>query len=178
MTKNLDSAASFQNLILKQYFNNKMIKLFEPSDVEIEREVVHRIKYKSLLKSDGGILSFLIEHLDRIDNKISILLTFNGIVLAILAILIESNEIHFLTLSLPKILLLISLFFVVISSYLCLTMIYLYGYQSSKGISKSAYLRKIVSSVVSRTKRYNFALRLNHYASALFLIYLLVGIFL
>jgi hypothetical protein len=62
------------------------------------------------------------------------------------------------------------------SCYICLTMIYLYGYHSREGIDAKEYEKKIISAVVVRTKRYNLALKSNHIASILFMVFVAIAI--
>ncbi len=143
---------------------------------EIEKEIIHRSKFRDLHKANDTIFPYLIEHLDRIDNKVSALLTFDGIGVAILTLLGTSSPFLKEELYLELFTISLSGLFMIASCYICLTMIYLYGYHSSDGIDAKEYERKIVSAVVLRTKRYNVALRLNHIASILFMVFITIVI--
>ncbi len=150
--------------------------MLDANQEEIEKEIIHRSKFRDLHKEDDTIFPYLIEHLDRIDNKVSALLTFDGIGVAILTVLGTSYPFFKEGLFLELLTISLSGLFMTASCYMCLTMIYLYGYHSSDGIDAKEYEKKIVSSVVLRTKRYNMALKLNHIAAILFILFIAIAI--
>ena len=108
---------------------------------EIEREKIHRSRVRDLFKEEDSIFPYLTAQLDRVDNKVSALLTFNGIGIAILTIfatsysfLKDGSFIELLAISISGICL-------IVSCYICLTLLYLYGYHSGEGYE---YERKII----------------------------------
>lgn len=110
--------------------------------------------------------------MDRIDGKVSALLTFDGIGIAVLTVVFTTFNVFAKELYFESFFTALSGLFMVLSGYMCLTMIYLYGYHSSDGISAKEYEKKIIAGVVLRTKRYNLALKFNHISSVCFLLFI------
>ena len=150
--------------------------MLDANQEEIEKEILHRSKFRDLHNEDDTIFPYLIGHLDRIDSKVSVLLTFDGIGVAILTVLGTSYPFFKEGLFLELFIISLSGLFMIVSCYICLTMTYLYGYHSSDGLDAKEYEKKIVSAVVLRTKRYNVALKSNHIASILFMLFVAIVI--
>lgn len=153
---------------------SNLISGYEPYSADLEREIVHRSKFRDLCEEDGSIQGYLIGHLDRIDSKVSAILTFDGVYIAILTVITVNFDVESELYSLAGLLLLIaSITLASISIWICLDLIYLYGYHSSTGISAREYQINIIRGVVVRTKKFNQSLLMIKISALILIIYLI-----
>ncbi len=111
------------------------------------------------VRKSHPLVDHLYLHLDVLDAKISVLLTFNGILFAIYALFITSDFELIKDIRADWYLpLFVSGFGVVLSTFLCLSGIEILGSHSSRGRTVDQYVELIVRTTRSRTIAYRTAL--------------------
>ena len=149
----------------------------QPTETDIELEIVHRSKFRDLWVREDSILPFLIGHLDRIDSKVSALLSFDGILVAILTIIFASADTDSWWSIAQLVMVIFSSLLAAASIWICLNLVYLYGYHSSHCCSADEYQRKILVAVAIRTRKFNLALRCLKISVCFLLAYFLLAFF-
>lgn len=125
----------------------------------VDAEIRH---HRLLAESDDfGTVEVIHGHLDVVDTKTSVLLTFNGLLITVYAVLVGLTDLslvlpHFGYWSLP---LMGSAVLIVASTVLCLYGLDIIGAHNRKDVDVEMYLKHAAQVSIARTNRYLWALR-------------------
>ncbi len=155
-----------------------MFSLSSLRKVEYDIELRHHTLIANADSQNKALVDTLHGHLDVIDNKTSVLLTFNALLVTILAILIGTNNIEdsvpfFDYLRIPVI---FSSIGVMISTVMCLKSLDIIGAHSKSDKSIQSYIRDTTKVVSTRTQKYLIALFLTEVCCFVGLIIFVLGL--